>query len=141
MPFKVSEINWLAVAVAGLIAFLVGGVWYTALFGQLWIKLQGYSPEQVKEMQAQMSPPIFFGGMLVSYLVLAFVLALLLTGFERPTAFTGAVLGALVWLGPAASIGMTGHIANGKPIGLFAIDTTCQLIYLVLMGALLGRWR
>ena len=59
MPFKVSEINWLAVAVAGLIAFLVGGVWYTALFGQLWIKLQGYSPEQVKEMQAQMSPPIF----------------------------------------------------------------------------------
>ena len=69
------------------------------------------------------------------------VLALLLTGFERPTAFTGAVLGALVWLGPAASIGMTGHIANGKPIGLFAIDTTCQLIYLVLMGALLGGWR
>jgi hypothetical protein len=141
MPFKFDKINWLAVLVAGLVAFLVGGVWYTALFGQLWIDLQGFSPDQVQEMQARMPPPLFFGGMFVCYLLLAFILALLLTGFDRPTATTGAVLGLLVWLGPAAAIAMTGHLAGGKPIGLYLIDTGCQLVYLVLIGALLGGWR
>jgi hypothetical protein len=36
---------------------------------------------------------------------------------------------------------MTAHIASDKVIGLYYIDVGCELIYLVLMGALLGAWR
>ena len=35
MPFKFDEINLLAVLVAGLATFFLGGLWYTALFGKL----------------------------------------------------------------------------------------------------------
>ncbi len=38
MPFKLPDINILAVIVAALVAFFVGGVWYTALFGKQWVK-------------------------------------------------------------------------------------------------------
>ena len=140
MPLQLAEINYLAVLVAGLVAFLVGGVWYTALFGKLWVRLQGYSEAKIKEMQAAMSPPRFFGGMLLSYLVLALVMALLLANFTQPGMLTGAVLGFLLWLGPAAAIAMTGYIASDKPFTLYLIDVGCQLVYLVLMGALLGAW-
>jgi hypothetical protein len=34
MTLKFSEINYLAVIVAALVAFGVGGVWYTAMFGK-----------------------------------------------------------------------------------------------------------
>ncbi len=142
MPFKFSEINYWAVIVAALIAFLIGGVWYTALFGKLWIKkLHGYSEGKVKEMQARRPPPVFFGGMIVSYCMLALVLALLISGLQEKSAQSGAALGFLLWLGPAAAIGMTGWIASDKPIGVYLIDAGCWLVYLVLMGLILGAWR
>src|SRR5262249_52980550 len=121
------------------IAFFVGAIWYTALFGKLWIKLQGFSEEKIKEMKSKTPPPAFFGGMLASYLVLAIALALLLTGFAEPNAGIGVLVGLVLWLA-CAGIGMTGHIASEKVIGIFVIDVGCQLVYLVLMGALLGAW-
>lgn len=140
MLFDLAKINWLAVLCAALIAFLVGAVWYSVLFGQLWIKLHGFSETKIKEMQANMSPPRFFGGMLLSYLVLASALAVLLSGFPEPGATTGLAVGLIVWLA-AAAIALTGHIASDKVFGLYLIDVSCQLVYLVLMGALLGVWR
>ena len=82
MTLRLCEVNYLAVLVAGLAAFFLGGLWYTAIFGKLWIKLQGYTDEQIKEMKAKMSPPKFFGGMILSYLVVAFVVAVLVTSFD-----------------------------------------------------------
>jgi hypothetical protein len=140
MPFKFADVNYPAVLVAGLLAFVVGAVWYTALFGKVWIRLQGFSDEKVKEMKANMSPVKFFGGMLLSYLVLAWVIAIILTGVPESDARTGATLGFFVWLG-AAAIGFTGHLPSGRPLGVYLIDTGCQLVYLVLMGLLLGAWR
>src|SRR5438132_10355720 len=110
MPYAWSDINYWAVLVAGLAAFFVGGAWYSGIFGKLWVKLHGYSPEKVKEMQAQMSPPKFFGGMLLSYLVLGLALALLMSGLKEQSALSGALMGFLVWVAVAA-VGMTAHIA------------------------------
>jgi Protein of unknown function (DUF1761) len=140
VPFHWSEVNYLAVLVSGLVAFFVGGLWYQALFGKLWVKLHGYSPEKVKEMQASMSPPKFFGGMIASYLVLGFAVALLLTGLTEKTAIAGAGLGLLVWVA-AAAVMMTNHIASDKVLGIYLIDAGCMLAYLLLMGLMLGAWR
>jgi hypothetical protein len=135
-----GSINYLAVLVAGLGTFVLGGLWYTVLFGKLWQRLHGYTEEKIKEMQAKMSPPKFFGGMILCYLVLAFVVALLVTTFKIDSAYEGAVLGALLWLA-AAAVGMTGHLASGKVFGIFLIDVSFQFIYFVLMGVVLGGWR
>ncbi len=134
-----GEINYLAVLVAGLAAFFLGGVWYQALFGKTWVKLHGYTEEKKKEIQARRPPPIFFGGMIVCYLVVAFALALVLTHFDH-SALHGALLGALIWLGPVAGIGMTAYIASDHPFGLYLIDQSFNLIALVVMGAILGAW-
>jgi hypothetical protein len=140
MPFRLSEVNFAAVLVAGLVAFVVGAVWYTALFGKFWMRLQAYSDERMAAMKARRPMPMFLGIMFVAYLVLAFAIALLLTGIPERNAMTGAVVGAILWLGPAAAIGLTGHIATDRADGLYLIDVGCQLVYLVLMGLILGAW-
>jgi hypothetical protein len=140
VPFDLAKINIWAVLVAALIAFFIGGLWYTALFGKLWVRLHGYSEEKVKQMQAAMSPPLFFGGMFLSYLVLSFALAVLLTGFTDPNVLTGLALGLVFWIG-AAAVAMTGQIASDRSNGIYLIDTGCNLVYLIFMGALLGFWR
>jgi len=139
--FHVSHINYWAVLVAALATFFLGGLWYTALFGKTWVKLQGYSEEKVKHMQQRRPPHIFFSGLIVCYLVIAFVMALLLTGYPNATALDGALFGGLVWLGPVACVAMTDYISTDKPFGIYLINQSYVLIFLVMMGAILGAWR
>jgi hypothetical protein len=76
--------------------------------------------------------------MIACYLVLALVLALLIGAMPEKTALGGAALGVLVWVGPAAALGLTGWLASNKPIGVYFIDVGCELVYLILMGLILG---
>jgi hypothetical protein len=141
MDFDFSTINLVAVAVAAVATFFLGALWYTVLFGKLWIKLNGYTEEKVKEMQARRPPPVFFGLLLVCYFILALVMASLVTVFKIDTALTGAALGFLLWLGPAAAIQMTGYLSSDRSMGVYLIDIAYQFIYLIMMGAILGAWR
>ena len=95
MTIDLEKINWPAVAVAAFATFMLGGVWYQALFGPLWIKLHGYTPEQVAAMKVKRPPPIFFGGMIAAYLVLAIVVALLIVAFDLRGVTAGLTLGLL----------------------------------------------
>ena len=141
MNIDLGAVNWLAVVAAGVAAFIEGGLWYSALFGKLWIKMQGLSDEKVAEMKAKMSPAKFLAGMLLAYLVLAAVVAILVGAVKPSGAAGGAILGAVLWAGPAGAIGFTGHLASGKRAGAFLIDVAFQLVALLTQGAILGAWR
>ncbi len=136
-----DDVNVWAVLVAGVATFLIGGLWYTALFGRKWQQLQGFSEEQVKQMQATRPPPVFFGIMIACYLVLALVVSLLAGLSGVTSAAGGVVLGVILWLGPTAALKLTDHNASFKPHALYAIDAGFQLIALVVTGAIIGGWR
>lgn len=53
----------------------------------------------------------------------------------------GVLLGFLLWLGVALPIGITAWIASNRPFGAFAIDFAYQLVFLLMVGAILGAWR
>jgi hypothetical protein len=141
MTIDFTRINWAAVSVAALATFMLGGVWYQALFGRLWVKLHGFAPEQVAAMKAARPPAVFFGGMIAAYLVLAVVVALIVVEFDLRGAPAGLVLGLLLWLGPTSAVAFTGWLASEKPIGTFWIDASYQFIYMLMMGAILAAWR
>lgn len=140
MDIDWTKINYLAAVVGALATFFLGALWYTVLFGKMWVALQGFTPERVREMQAKRPPPVFFSLLLVCYAVLAIVLAALFHVFHIDTAMTGAALGAVLWLAVSA-IQMTGHLSIDRPMGVFLIDAGYQFLYLVMMGAILGAWR
>lgn len=142
MPFAFDKLNWLAIVVAALATFFLGALWYMPLFGKTWVRLQGWSETQVKEIQARTPPALFFGSMILCYLLVALALGLLITNLvPESDAVGGALVGFVLWLGVAAAIGWTGHISSGKDHGIFLIDTSYQLVYLVMIGAIVGVWR
>ena len=139
MWMNVTTVNWLAVLVAAFATFMIGGLWYGALFAKAWLAIHGFSEEVQAEMQKRQfrNFGIFFAG----DLVMGVVISLLLAGLGANGAVAGAVTGFVLWLGISATIGASKNAAYNKPLPAYMIDTTHELVCLVAIGAILGAWR
>lgn len=130
------QVNWLAVVVAALSTFLIGGLWYSpAVFGKAWMKENGFTEENMK------------GGNLVKIFGLAFVLGLVasvnLAMFLGPDtdATMGAVYGFAAGLGWVATFVGTHYLFERKSFKLFLINAGYSIVALTVMGVILGAWK
>jgi hypothetical protein len=56
MPVNVETVSLSAVAVATVVQFIVGAIWYMPIFGKLWGEMFGFdklSKKQQQEMQSK----------------------------------------------------------------------------------------
>lgn len=140
MTITLENVNWLAVAVTAIAIFLLGGMWYTALFGNAWKALHGFSDERIKEMQASRPPALFFTGMIVCYVVIVAALATVMSSLDVTGAGGGLTLAALAWL-IVSGFRFTGWLADERPLAVFGINAGFDLVALLVAGAILGMWR
>lgn len=133
------EHNPVGIIVAAVVAFLIGGLWYSPLlFAKQWMAAHAHTPEDVARMKAD--APRAYGISFVAFLVMAFVLHLILNHLGVTTWQSGALWGAHIWLGFAVTIGLMANVYSGQKFSVFLIDAGYQLVYLVVMGAILGQW-
>lgn len=129
-----SHLNWLAVLVAAVLGFVIGGLWYSpVLFGRAWQAAVGLGDEELKGGQGRIFGASF---------ALAFVGALVLGLFLGPEADAGygATAGALVGLGwVATAMGIT-YLFERRSFKLYWIDAGYHAVTFTAMGALLGAW-
>ena len=134
------SINYLGVVVSAIVIFAIGALWYSPmLFGRQWIAAHGYTPEKLAEMRQGMGKA--YGITFVCYLVLAAVMNILINRMLIATALGGVKLGAIIWLGFAATIGLTANVFSEKRFAVYLIDTTYQLMYLIAVAVVLAVWR
>lgn len=139
MQFATS-INFLAVLVAAVVTFVIGALWYSPLlFAKPWMKAHGHTPGKLEEMQKSAGRAYLVS--FLAYLVMGAVMAKLVSMTNTASAGGGLVLGFLCWLGFAATIGLTANMFSEKPFSAYLIDAGYQLVYLLVMGALLAVWR
>jgi Protein of unknown function (DUF1761) len=92
------NISILAIVVATVAQFIIGGIWYMPVFGQLWGKMHGFdkhTPEVQKEMQKGMWKLLIV--QLIGTFVTTIVLAFLKTGLPPYWSVYG--LAFFSWLG------------------------------------------
>lgn len=138
---KIASINWLAVLAAGFAMFMIGGVWYGAIFSNLWKRLHGHTEEVVKQMQTQRPPAVFFGTMIGAYAAGAAAMALLVVNLDLRGVGAGVSLGLVLWLFGTAAIGLTDQITRLRPFAAFALDSAYQLVAFPVAGLILALWR
>jgi hypothetical protein len=128
------------ILVAALVAFLIGALWYSpVLFAKAWVRTNGYTPERLAAMQANAGRA--YAGSFVAFVVMASVLGLLLRHLGADSTADGAAWGFHAWLGFALPIGFTANLYSDKPAAAFLIDAGYQLVYMTVMGAILGAWQ
>jgi uncharacterized protein YneF (UPF0154 family) len=133
------HINFLAVLVAGVVAFAIGGLWYSPLlFAKQWVKAHGYTEDQVKEMQKSAGKSYAIA--IVCQLLIALAMAVLIGYIHLAHCVQGLKLGLLIWAGVAFPLGLMATAFSDKKIAVFWIDTGYQLVYLLIMGSIITVW-
>lgn len=126
------ELNYLAIALAALSTFLIGGLWYSpALFGKAWMKENGFKEEDMKNAN------------MIKIFGLAFLLALIsavnLAMFMGPEkdVTMGAAYGFAAGFGWVATFVGTHYLFERKSFKLFLINAGYSVVALTIMGVII----
>ncbi len=133
-------VNYVAVVVAAVVAFLIGWAWHSPLlFGKMWMELSGMTEKKMKSMPKDAMMKSMVGGFITT-LISAYVLAHFVGYTQATTAVAGAMTGFWAWLGFTATVQMGGVLWEGKPFKLFLIGAGHTLVGMLVMGAILASW-
>ncbi|MGX5843331.1 DUF1761 domain-containing protein [Mesorhizobium sp. ArgA1] len=128
-----SAVNWLAVVVAAVLAWLFGAVWYMAL-SKPWLKAAKLDPATMSKSKLP------FVISFITELIMALVVALVvgaMTGGE-PALTAGLVFGFVLWLGFVATTLTANHRYQNFGWDLTLIDGGHWLGVLLIIGAVIG---
>jgi Protein of unknown function (DUF1761) len=128
------HINYLAVVVAAVAAFLLGWRWYT-VFGKVWMPALGKSKEGCNKTQHSPTPLI-----IAAVFLMAWTLAGLMGHLSDVTIKGGVVSAIFVWIGFELTTVATNHAFEGLRPLVTAIDAGQRLAVLILMGAIIGAF-
>lgn len=141
-----GSINWLAVLVAGISSFVVGGIWYSpGLFGKAWMKDNNLNEDDIKKG----SKGKIFGWTFIFSLLMAANLGMFLADgpatcpegcFQKTDIAWGSTAGFLagIWTFCAIAIHSLFELKTWR---LIFINGFYSLVALTLMGAIIGAWR
>lgn len=127
-----AAISWLGVVLAAAAFFVVGGVWYGALFSKLWMQLSGMTEERAQKSNL----PLVFGMTALLGAVAAVGLAAVI-GADA-TAGTGVLAGLAVALLIVTPVLAIQSMYDRKAVTLLAINAGYNLVGFAAMGLIIG---
>src|SRR2546428_10619929 len=128
--------NWLAIICAAAAYWILGAIWYMALFGKIWAA----SIEQhgVKLQRSGMGAKMI--GNFIGNFIAAVIMARLLVRTGIVDVGHGLKLGAGVGLGFSATALTIQYLLESKPFQVWLIDVSYHFFGCVLLGAILSAW-
>lgn len=127
------HVNWLAVAVAALSGFALGGLWYGPLFGKAWMAASGMTEERARS--ANMAR--VYGLTLLLNIVAAVSLAMFIGAGDLQFGLFAGFMSGLTFV--SVGLGIT-YLFEQKPLSLWLINAGYQTLFFTVMGAILGAW-
>lgn len=134
-----AGVNYLAIVVAAVVAWLAGTVWYMA-FGKTWLAALEMTPEKMQATNAAGAYSPFILSF-VAELVMAWTLAGLLFRIGPLTVQSGLISGALCWFGFVFTTILVNNSFAKRDRRLILIDGGHWLFVLLVMGAIIGAMR
>ncbi len=133
-------LNYLAVLVAGVAYFLLGGLWYSpVLFAKPWMQAQGLTQADAERMQKNAAPAYVTS--FIGSLVAAFVMALFIGMTDVTTLQGGLTTGFFIWLGFVATTNAPPYFYEDRSKRVYLMYAGYTLVGFLLMGSILAIWR
>jgi hypothetical protein len=132
-----SNLNWLAIIVAGVAYFALGAIWYSFIFKNAWIKASSVNvndPNMKKGMAQTMLAS------LVLMIICSLGLALLLGKIVSTSWMSGAKLGLLTGVCFSATGICISYLYEKRPWMLHFINAGYNVAGCVIAGIILSVW-
>ena len=127
-------VSGLAIIVAAVVNMIIGMAWYSQyLFGNLWLKLIGKKQQELMKDASRT-----YSASTVAALVTSAMLAFFTRLAQASSVMDGMRIGFLAWLGFVATSTLSAYLFEGRPMKLYIIYNTYQLVAFLAMGAILG---
>jgi hypothetical protein len=137
------SINYWAVLVCGVVALIVGSVWFGPIFGKLWMRIThttDMDEARRKEMQKAAMP--LYVIQFVLALFQAYVLAHYIAGWTEATGVENALwIWAAFVMPTVAGTAMWNNDSNKIKWTKFWLQSGYYLVLLVIFGWILSAWR
>ena len=133
-------VNWLAILIAAVAAWVFGGIYYSALSAP-WLAAQGKSLEQCKAEQdaksgaAKAAPFVL---VFVAEIIMAWALYGVLVHMNAFSLRAGIISGVLIWFGFVLNTVAVNNAFGGRKAMLTVIDSIGWLGALIIIGAIVG---
>jgi hypothetical protein len=131
-----QSLNWLAIIVAAISAFVLGGLWYSPLmFVKRWMKEAGITEDSTRKTN------------MVRLFSLAFVLSLIASFFLAMFIGPGAGAGFGALAGFMAGFGWVftyigiSYLFESRTLAHFLINSMYSVVSLTIMGLIIGVWQ
>ena len=132
-------INYIAIVVSAIVSMIIGSLWYSPLlFGNLWMKLQGFSKKDMGKAKQKGMGKLYLAAFIGSLLT-AGVLGYLIDMVGKSVS-SGILIALLAWLGFIVTTLLGSVLWEGKPVSLYVLNILFHLVNLVVMGLILGMW-
>lgn len=136
-------VNYLAIILSAVAAIVIGFIWYGPLFGQMWIKMMGWTKADIKKGQSK-GMMMQYGVSAIGSLVMAYILANFLAFATAYTGIRGLNAGIITgfgaWLGFIAPFSLNSVLWEGKSWNLWLLNNGYSLVTLLTMGTILALW-
>ena len=136
-----AGINYLAVVIAAVAAWLAGAVWY-GLLASPWVAAHGKTMDQFKVEQAAHKGTVHawlpFALAFMAELVMAYVLAGMVGHLGSVTIRSAVISALFVWAGFMLTTMLVNNAFAGRRYLLTAIDAGHWLVVGIVMGVVIG---
>ena len=136
-----AGINYLAVIIAAVIAWVAGAVWY-GLLANPWVAAHGKTMGEFKAEQAAHKGSVHawlpFALAFLAELAMAYVLAGMVGHLGRVTIRSAVIAGLFVWAGFMLTTMLINNAFAGRRYALTAIDAGHWLLVVTVMGVVIG---
>jgi Protein of unknown function (DUF1761) len=134
------KINYPAVIVAAIIHFMIGGLWYGVIFGNLFLRIIAWTPAEIEQVKANNGATTYLLAFATSF-VLCYILAHFVQYTKAHGVADGMQTGFWLWLGFVATTQLPTVIFEQRKLGLYLLNIGYQLTACLICGALLAAWK
>ena len=131
-----QNLNWLAIIVSAVSAFVLGSLWYSpVMFAKRWMKETGITEESTKNTNMGK----VFGLAFILSIIASFFLAMFI-GSGAGGAF-GALAGFMAGIGWVFTFMGISYLFEARTLAHFLINSLYSVTSLTLMGFIIGVWQ
>jgi len=135
-----SYVNYGAVLVSAVVFFMLGSVWFSTLFGRMWVaELQRHNVIIKAPTTAALCTKMVLT--FAANLLAAWCIALLVNMTGSTTAASGLQLGVIVVLGCAITTLASVFVWESRSLKLFLIDIGYPAVGIIASAIILSVWR